>query len=227
MAEIPLGDSAAAVFLRVSAASIVRGRAFEICCLVRSDWMSANGVEPESIRSAAVRSQVHLEGAVDSPPVGPCARCCTPRKRQNVLVAPDMFCNSSRLHLGGRVVIVFQISGSQGEELARAVTEPLVLHAKTNYVPVPRTLKWKDSVVPRPEARRERGSRHQEEEPVGTPPAEATAAEDVAVAAAELVRTDLMRQIEALRALQTDQLERIRALDMALRASSSSSPKEQ
>eukprot|EP00727_Mastigamoeba_balamuthi_P008369 m51a1_g4154 hypothetical protein (214) ;mRNA; f:251639-252721 len=174
MEQFALAGEQCPVSLRVSTTNIVRGRHFEVVCLARAEWMSANGIERESIRNAGVRSQVLLEGSEDA--LKPCPRCCVPRHRQNVVVSPDMaespeaapgYCNSSRLHLGGRVVIVFRIVGSAGVELARAQTEPVVLHAKTNYVPIPRTLKWKDS-VPRAGASSPEGGRGDARE-AGTP----------------------------------------------------------
>eukprot|EP00727_Mastigamoeba_balamuthi_P005033 m51a1_g14528 hypothetical protein (134) ;mRNA; f:927142-927543 len=62
-----------------------------------------------------------------------------------VLTLCRRHCNSSRLHLGGRVVIVFRIRSNEGLELAQARSEPVTLHSKTSYQPLPRTLKWSDS----------------------------------------------------------------------------------
>eukprot|EP00727_Mastigamoeba_balamuthi_P005071 m51a1_g14562 hypothetical protein (484) ;mRNA; r:1036076-1039942 len=168
MADVFSPGPQSPVFLRVSSPSVNRCRPFEVVCIARTEWMAANRLERESIRIAGVRAQAYREGSPDKSPLEPCPRCCAPRHRQNIFVSPEMteisgseaqpgfrifrfsscfsYCNSSRLHLGGRVVIVFRIVNSEGLELARATTEPLVLHAKTSYVPVPRNLKWMDSI---------------------------------------------------------------------------------
>eukprot|EP00727_Mastigamoeba_balamuthi_P005072 m51a1_g14563 hypothetical protein (278) ;mRNA; r:1041461-1046398 len=128
MAGSPSPESHPDVFLRITTANIVRGRPFEIVCFARADWMRTNRLERESIRNAG------NIGVTPAMVEGPGAE------------APDGYCNSSRLHLGGRVTIVFRIVSSEGLELARPATAPVVLHAKTSYKPSPRILKWKDSM---------------------------------------------------------------------------------
>eukprot|EP00727_Mastigamoeba_balamuthi_P003984 m51a1_g13583 hypothetical protein (172) ;mRNA; f:50-565 len=57
-------------------------------------------------------------------------------------------CNSSRLHVGGRVVIVVSVRGPQGP-IAVAVSEPLVLVSRSSYVQRPREqpqFKWIDQL---------------------------------------------------------------------------------
>eukprot|EP00727_Mastigamoeba_balamuthi_P005076 m51a1_g14567 hypothetical protein (587) ;mRNA; r:1059863-1063097 len=229
MAESALAGEQCPILLRVSTTNIVRGKHFEVVCLVRAEWMSANGIERDSIRNAGVRSQVHLEGSEDGPPLLPCPRCCAPRHRQNVVVSPDMvespeaapgpgYCNSSRLHLGGRVVIVFRVTGSAGAELARARTEPVVLHAKSNYVPMPRTLKWKDS-GPRGGGSSPEGGREDTRD-ARTPQEETSPGAGGEGQPGEQAR-DIASEVRALQAMQEEQLRRIRDLDRALLASSS------
>eukprot|EP00727_Mastigamoeba_balamuthi_P004956 m51a1_g14459 hypothetical protein (197) ;mRNA; f:656539-657508 len=195
--------------LRVSEVNVVRGKPFEIVCLVRSAWMSARGLEGEAIVHVSPE-MAESAGALAGYRVFRFPQCIS-------------YCNSSRLHLGGRVVVVFRLAGSDGSELARVATEPLMLHAKSNYVPVPRTLKWKDSSPPRyavgvaqEEGKSARGTEGAEQQ--RTP--EALGTEQAPVARED--RDDIVRQIRALQALQTDQLARIRALDMAIRGYPSS-----
>eukprot|EP00727_Mastigamoeba_balamuthi_P012187 m51a1_g7591 hypothetical protein (98) ;mRNA; f:214891-215240 len=66
-----------------------------------------------------------------------------PEERLFVFYRCISFCNSSRLHLRGEVVIVLTIRRDVGV-LARAVSPPLMLHSKTSYRPQAPRLKWVD-----------------------------------------------------------------------------------
>eukprot|EP00727_Mastigamoeba_balamuthi_P010647 m51a1_g6204 hypothetical protein (484) ;mRNA; r:134830-138743 len=60
----------------------------------------------------------------------------------------DIHCNSSRLHLGGRVCIVLSICGESGVQVARVASEAVALAAKSAYKPAPNSIRWKEFTGP-------------------------------------------------------------------------------
>eukprot|EP00727_Mastigamoeba_balamuthi_P011590 m51a1_g7053 hypothetical protein (202) ;mRNA; r:154901-160222 len=88
--------------------------------------------------------------------LGPCGRCSEGSRMPPVVISGEMgeetsgtrdhrlfvfyrclsFCNSSRLHLGGDVVVALTIRRGEAT-MARVLSEPLALYSKTSYRPQP------------------------------------------------------------------------------------------
>eukprot|EP00727_Mastigamoeba_balamuthi_P007747 m51a1_g3593 hypothetical protein (156) ;mRNA; r:1168498-1169521 len=110
--------------------------------------MAESRVGAETIRAACTAATVRLEGGEHGPDLGPCAKCCGQRPRKLITIGGPALeipreagdgrvrvfvfdrcksnCNTSRLHMGGRVVVVVTVRGPQGP-IAEAVSEPLAL----------------------------------------------------------------------------------------------------
>eukprot|EP00727_Mastigamoeba_balamuthi_P004514 m51a1_g14060 hypothetical protein (247) ;mRNA; r:1218888-1220153 len=136
--------------LLVSTSSIYRTIPFQLIFVAPVAWIERHGVSVSDIREAGMRATVHHRDTEDSPPLEPCQRCCAEKGTPNVFVSGEMAenppttpfertfvfyrcvsnCNSSRLHLGGRVHIVFSVYVN-GTLAGRAATEPLLLQSKT------------------------------------------------------------------------------------------------
>eukprot|EP00727_Mastigamoeba_balamuthi_P004468 m51a1_g14019 hypothetical protein (219) ;mRNA; r:1105202-1106075 len=125
-------------------------------------WMAEHRVTDAHVRFQAGRAKLYPEGStLEGDEVPTCQRCCA-KKGANVTLGftpangsgdpaateytPSgtcvvrfdycrSHCNSSRLHLGGRVVIVVDVLDSRGDVVARPHTQPLMLCSK----PTPRT----------------------------------------------------------------------------------------
>eukprot|EP00727_Mastigamoeba_balamuthi_P000647 m51a1_g1058 hypothetical protein (171) ;mRNA; f:816716-817567 len=165
--------------------------------------MQEQGLGIEALRAACTGAVVRLEGQESGPRrkrpivVGGTLReeahgGSDSRERVFVFDRCKSNCNSSRLHMGGRVVVVVTIRGPQGP-IAEAVTEPLLLVSKTSYTrrpPAPR-IRWVH------EAEASGSSDEAAEQPAG---------------GGEQVR----RELEALLRLQGEQLERVRTLTRRL-----------
>eukprot|EP00727_Mastigamoeba_balamuthi_P005158 m51a1_g14640 hypothetical protein (299) ;mRNA; r:53808-55072 len=113
-------------------------------------WMEENGVTADDIRSCAQRALVFPENhPQDQQPLPPCARCCG-GKRANVYIGGSVsevalsggergyvfescrsHCNSSRLHLGGKVVVMLEIRRADGTVAARVRSQPVQLCSKS------------------------------------------------------------------------------------------------
>eukprot|EP00727_Mastigamoeba_balamuthi_P000963 m51a1_g10864 hypothetical protein (178) ;mRNA; r:32487-33323 len=123
----------------------------QITCTARAEWMAAHGVQPAHIRDAALHATVVLEDREDDQSfLRPCGKCCSTKGLPIVQISGEMgelpapapglrsfifyrcipHCNSSRLHLGGRVRVAFHVRDAAGGVVARALTPPLVLHSK-------------------------------------------------------------------------------------------------
>eukprot|EP00727_Mastigamoeba_balamuthi_P010418 m51a1_g6 hypothetical protein (262) ;mRNA; f:28520-29584 len=131
---------------------------FKVTFVAGLSWMSQNGVTETLVRNLAGRAKLLLEGKEDCTGQGaipPCARCCSKRGANVTLgFAPQegsssestspatgeecviefdycrSHCNSSRLHLGGRVMIMLEVFDVHGNVVARPVTQPLMLCSK-------------------------------------------------------------------------------------------------
>eukprot|EP00727_Mastigamoeba_balamuthi_P006135 m51a1_g2140 hypothetical protein (354) ;mRNA; r:1734772-1737572 len=123
--------------------------------------MAESRVGAEAIRAACTAATVRLEGGEHGPDLGPCAKCCGQRPRKLITIGGPALeipretgdgrvrvfvfdrcksnCNTSRLHMGGRVVVVVTVRGPQGP-IAEAVSEPLALVSRSSYVRRPRDL---------------------------------------------------------------------------------------
>eukprot|EP00727_Mastigamoeba_balamuthi_P013083 m51a1_g8398 hypothetical protein (258) ;mRNA; r:227073-228334 len=137
-----------------------------VTCVVPAVWMQHCGVTPEDIRHAAEHATLHLEGRESEAPLDPCAKCCAPLSRPNVCMGRAMAelapsehlrsfffdrcvpnCNSSRLHLGEKVVLVFEIRRADGAVAGRAVSDCIKILSQSGFRrklgPPPR-IKWVD-----------------------------------------------------------------------------------
>eukprot|EP00727_Mastigamoeba_balamuthi_P006872 m51a1_g2805 hypothetical protein (1154) ;mRNA; r:98489-117997 len=133
-----------------------------------AQWMAEQGLGTEAIKAACAGAMVRLEGRENGQNLGPCARCCRSRLKKLITIEGSareeprikgvsqertfLFercksnCNTSRLHMGGRVVIVVAVMGPQGP-IAEAATYPLTLVSKTTYTRRPRAppqIRWVD-----------------------------------------------------------------------------------
>eukprot|EP00727_Mastigamoeba_balamuthi_P012262 m51a1_g7659 hypothetical protein (255) ;mRNA; f:413210-416926 len=164
----PLGPPAP-VALRLESSTIPRYSTFSIRVVCDARWMREQGVGVEAIRAACAGAVVRLEGQEQNLP--PCTRCSKRRPKRLVTIGHPVRvesraesdgrervfvfsqcksnCNSSRLHLGGRVVIVVAIRGPQGL-IAEALSEPLVLVSRSAYIQKPRgqmQFRWVDQIT--------------------------------------------------------------------------------
>eukprot|EP00727_Mastigamoeba_balamuthi_P000470 m51a1_g1042 hypothetical protein (471) ;mRNA; r:732253-736151 len=116
-----------------------------------SQWLSQHHLGREAIRASCARAAVRIEGDEHGPNLGPCARCCGGRLKKLVAIQGSgheepaaegsgqrvfVFgrnCNTSRLHAGGRVVVVVMVWSPLGP-LAEAVSAPLTLVSRSSYV---------------------------------------------------------------------------------------------
>eukprot|EP00727_Mastigamoeba_balamuthi_P004360 m51a1_g13922 hypothetical protein (179) ;mRNA; r:817396-818246 len=138
--------SAEEPYLLVSSRQVHRTVPFEITCVTPPGWMEVRGVTVADIKDAAARSTVHFESDVDDQPIRPCTKCCVAKRKPIIAIGAHMrempasemgrcfvfencfsYCNSSRLHLGDRVVVVFRIFGADGSLAARAMSQPIAL----------------------------------------------------------------------------------------------------
>eukprot|EP00727_Mastigamoeba_balamuthi_P013938 m51a1_g9167 hypothetical protein (157) ;mRNA; f:15993-16618 len=113
--------------------------------------MTANGVQPPQIKDAGTRASFVLEDREDDRGfLRPCGKCCLSKGLPLIQISGEMgevpaaapgtrtfmfyrctpHCNSSRLHLGGRVKVVLDVRGPAGEVVATAMSPPLVMHSK-------------------------------------------------------------------------------------------------
>eukprot|EP00727_Mastigamoeba_balamuthi_P010213 m51a1_g5814 hypothetical protein (159) ;mRNA; r:180472-181434 len=130
--------------------------------------MQNTGVTPDDIRKAGRTATVHSAGRQEAAATGPCGKCGGKgrNRRQPVVISGEMgeeiaespsdrlfvfyrclsFCSSSRLHLGGHVVLVLCVHHS-GALVTRVVSQPLALCSKSSYKPRPpqqRCFTWID-----------------------------------------------------------------------------------
>eukprot|EP00727_Mastigamoeba_balamuthi_P007455 m51a1_g333 hypothetical protein (2434) ;mRNA; r:480953-494021 len=117
-----------------------------------SEWLACNGVGADSVWEAGQRA-VLLPESSDEQPLEPCSKCCEPFGKPNVALGSSSgslvsethggdqhfvfdhcrsFCNSSRLHLGGRVVLALEIVGAGGYVVCRLHSEPLQFCSKSS-----------------------------------------------------------------------------------------------
>eukprot|EP00727_Mastigamoeba_balamuthi_P014615 m51a1_g978 hypothetical protein (232) ;mRNA; r:407456-408339 len=223
--------------------------------------MEEQGLGAEAIRAACAGAAVRLEGQENGQNLSPCARCS--RTRPKKLLSLDgafreeppvrgasgqrvfLFdrcksnCNSSRLHVGGRVVLVVTVRGPQGP-MAAAVSEPLALVSKTSYTRRPRAppqIRWVDqdsepeghsdprdaaaAAAADPAPAEDQSTASEPSSSQATPRPEPPAAPDAAPArVGEAERGGggsdsdgaIRGQLEVLLRLQSEQLERVRAL---------------
>eukprot|EP00727_Mastigamoeba_balamuthi_P010198 m51a1_g5800 hypothetical protein (789) ;mRNA; f:76618-106017 len=148
--------------------------------VARAQWMQRTGVTPDDVRSAGRTATVHSADRPDAAAIGPCGKCGGRgrNRRQPVVISGEMgeesaespsdrlfvfyrclsFCSSSRLHLGGHVVLVLCVRHA-GALVARVVSQPLALCSKSSYKPrPPRGLKWVDVSSGPPAHRRHRAA---------------------------------------------------------------------
>eukprot|EP00727_Mastigamoeba_balamuthi_P004154 m51a1_g13736 hypothetical protein (367) ;mRNA; r:153741-155195 len=115
-------------------------------------WLEDHGVTEADVWKAGHAAFTVLEGSTDGKPLEPCAKCCRSGK-PNVVVGLTagtkavsvkhsdglvefVFdrcksrCNSSRLHLGGRVLLSMNIKNKAGELVVCVKSSPLALCSK-------------------------------------------------------------------------------------------------
>eukprot|EP00727_Mastigamoeba_balamuthi_P011593 m51a1_g7056 hypothetical protein (212) ;mRNA; r:163873-164871 len=143
--------------LRSSTTRARRTQPFQLSFTARTAWLERTGVTAEDIRSAGRSATVHRVAQLqDSTPLGPCSRCsrasgmppvvvsgemgeetaCSPDERLFVFYRCVPFCNSSRLHLGGDVVVALTVRRGDAV-VARVLSEPIALYSKTSHRPLP------------------------------------------------------------------------------------------
>eukprot|EP00727_Mastigamoeba_balamuthi_P001627 m51a1_g11461 hypothetical protein (743) ;mRNA; r:1268-7458 len=144
--------SSAAPALILSTTKVYQAVAFEVILRVGAGWLTQNGVTDEAVRLAATGAKLFLEGRESGQPLESCKRCCSGWRRassvslcQNddqmevreegdtrlfIYSRARSYCNSSRLHFGGRVVIAVEIRDSFGRTISRVLSEPFSLLSK-------------------------------------------------------------------------------------------------
>eukprot|EP00727_Mastigamoeba_balamuthi_P012523 m51a1_g7894 hypothetical protein (207) ;mRNA; f:101753-102681 len=194
-------------------------RRAQVSVVCDAEWMDANRLGTEAIRSACSAAAVRLEGDVHGPDVGPCTRCCGQRPKKLIAIeglvpaesrqAGDScervfvfaqcksHCNTSRLHVGGRVVVVVTVRGPLGP-LAEALSEPLALTSRSTYIHRPRALLHSPSYTWDAAADVSRVA-----EASNAPGRKPDQARE---------REELRAQVELLVRLQSEQMERVRVL---------------
>eukprot|EP00727_Mastigamoeba_balamuthi_P008701 m51a1_g4453 hypothetical protein (225) ;mRNA; f:165289-166393 len=148
-----LSHSMAPPRLWVSQTRIFRTATFEVCIAARAAWLDSNAVTAEAVWRSG-RSAVLLNCFEDRT-LEPCSRCCVPVSKPNVTVecssaspSPvqqgdelvfvfDEYCNSSRLHLGGKVVLLVEIVDTRGAVVCRLHSDRLDLCSKKDSSPSP------------------------------------------------------------------------------------------
>eukprot|EP00727_Mastigamoeba_balamuthi_P014289 m51a1_g9483 hypothetical protein (239) ;mRNA; f:610453-611395 len=113
-------------------------------------WMRRNGVAEDDVWSCGRRASIFLEGSEPgSPAIGPCQRCGRLRPSIVSLGTQDgsvaqssgdvvafvfdycrSYCNSSRLHLGGRIVLSVELRASDGRLVSTVRSQPMNLCSK-------------------------------------------------------------------------------------------------
>eukprot|EP00727_Mastigamoeba_balamuthi_P005921 m51a1_g1949 hypothetical protein (247) ;mRNA; r:982430-983298 len=114
--------------------------------------MAAYQISPDCVWRSG-RSAVLCLDSAQVHPLAPCPRCCQPSSKPNVLLGcstewpePLMqgaelvfvfdncrsYCNSSRLHLGGRVALCLEIADGVGAVVARLRSQPFTLCSKSS-----------------------------------------------------------------------------------------------
>eukprot|EP00727_Mastigamoeba_balamuthi_P007857 m51a1_g3692 hypothetical protein (195) ;mRNA; f:354496-355306 len=137
----------------VTPSSVFRGIPFQgatqVTLTAPKTWLEGLGVTPACVRTAGLGATLQIEPSlrVANQPseLQPCSKCCAPRGKPNIAISGEMctsdgssaaetaftffrcvsYCNSSRLHLGGRVCIVMTITAEDGRFAARVTSEPL------------------------------------------------------------------------------------------------------
>eukprot|EP00727_Mastigamoeba_balamuthi_P007269 m51a1_g3162 hypothetical protein (537) ;mRNA; r:369346-373978 len=133
-------------YIWLSSENVFHGLLFTVGVVVPVELMQAHRVEPAHIRSAAATSYIVLHQSKAEQPLGPCPKCCSKSRCRIIDLGSSMFesygpsdaacaasppfrefvfnaaktqCSSSRLHLGGRVVLVMEIPEQYGEAPGR------------------------------------------------------------------------------------------------------------
>eukprot|EP00727_Mastigamoeba_balamuthi_P005923 m51a1_g1950 hypothetical protein (1855) ;mRNA; r:984815-1006833 len=115
-------------------------------------WLAAHDLSPSCIWKSG-RSAVLCPDSINARPLAPCPKCCQPSGKPNVLLgysaaSPDpaaqgaelvfvfddcrSYCNSSRLHLGGMVVLCLEIADGAGAVVVRLRSQPFALCSKSS-----------------------------------------------------------------------------------------------
>eukprot|EP00727_Mastigamoeba_balamuthi_P005925 m51a1_g1952 hypothetical protein (130) ;mRNA; r:1013411-1014550 len=111
---------------------VFRTAKFEVRVTMQAAWLASNAVAPENVWESGRRAV--LLNCCEDRPVEPCPRCCVPVGRPNVTIE---WCNSSRLHLGGKVVLLLEIANARGAVVSRLHSDRLQLCSKTAAVRAP------------------------------------------------------------------------------------------
>eukprot|EP00727_Mastigamoeba_balamuthi_P009509 m51a1_g5180 hypothetical protein (252) ;mRNA; r:160606-161594 len=137
--------------LTISSTKVYLSAPFTVTVVVKRQWMGECGLTASDIWSSCIGATLHLDGAPSRAPLEPCDRCCRGKHNNIAIGASDKhrkatgtddelvfvfdrcrsFCNSSRLHLGGRVVLVIDMRNASGEAVARLESEPFTLCSKS------------------------------------------------------------------------------------------------
>eukprot|EP00727_Mastigamoeba_balamuthi_P007307 m51a1_g3197 hypothetical protein (257) ;mRNA; r:451375-452545 len=117
-------------YLWVSTENAFRGSAFAVGVVAPASWMRRHNVEPQHIRNAGATAYAVLRGSPldqlevgctmyesygQSAPADPAGEPC----REFVFESAKTHCTSSRLHLGGKIELVFELRGPHDNVVAR------------------------------------------------------------------------------------------------------------
>eukprot|EP00727_Mastigamoeba_balamuthi_P014841 m51a1_g9983 hypothetical protein (269) ;mRNA; f:22944-24039 len=248
-------------YLVLSTHKAYRTVPFEITCVVPHGWMEAHNVTAECIAEAASRSFVLLDKHRTGRPVASCSKCSLTSRKPIISVSHSVFetaateqgkhflitrcvsnCNSSRLHLGDMVVVVFPIRDAEGGMAAKAFSEPLNLMSQSGYKRPPETggpprIQFIDidasatvppvpaHALPQGEGARESGAAEEATPPEqlakqagGEPGTEEEAGPSEGGLSQPEAERVFMFELRTLLRMQTEQLQRIQALNYTLRA---------
>eukprot|EP00727_Mastigamoeba_balamuthi_P000004 m51a1_g1000 hypothetical protein (1321) ;mRNA; f:561708-574440 len=225
------------------------------------EWVREHRLGCEDIKAACDAAAVRLEGAEHGPDLGPCARCCARLPRKLITIGGPAIeetretdggrrlvyafhrcksnCNTSRLHAGGRVVLVVAVRGPRGT-IGEAVSEPIALVSRSSYVHRPSAIAaapritWADPVDdppgapdaadaagrPRADSGGRQGGQQTQQKATEQRPSDSAAPEASggAAHADDGEREGLLEQLAVLVRLQGEQLERVRRLERLVHA---------
>eukprot|EP00727_Mastigamoeba_balamuthi_P008499 m51a1_g4271 hypothetical protein (242) ;mRNA; f:304590-305584 len=130
-------DAAAPPRMWASSSKVFVSAPFQVTFTAGATWMQQHGVTEASVRDAAGSARLFLEGSThhaDAALGSSIAEAAAPAAGAGTVVVKfnycRSYCNSSRLHLGGRVVVVLELLDGLGNVVARPQTQPLMLCSK-------------------------------------------------------------------------------------------------
>eukprot|EP00727_Mastigamoeba_balamuthi_P007895 m51a1_g3726 hypothetical protein (316) ;mRNA; f:18256-19525 len=141
--------------ITVDPSQIFIATTFKVVVTMGAAWMAEYGVTSAEVWASGFRASLYTEGKEkDEHPLAACQKCCASRESSvrvgvndiSVSLSSDSrpsdplrvfvfdrcrsYCNSSRLHLGGRVRLCLDLRGNNGTTVARVFSDPLSLCSK-------------------------------------------------------------------------------------------------